>query len=240
MLGGKVMLVDLNMDDAAESSETSPGGLMYLNPSSREVARLRRKGLGEGNHLVIELNIGGGAGADKFVWQGVTFNSEMIQVRFNTQYTVQRSGYCCLIKQLLKISSLQVTCLEYIPQLGCLAVGYNLGVWTLVSLASMDILHVSSLPGPEAAPVTGLAWQEPLDDPRPSSYLWVMRSGLGSLASASMFSLTFSQRKLDSVEGPCYEGLEHVNLRFEHLLTGINKSLLIFHRSNDAILNESR
>ena len=85
MLGGKVMLVDLNMDDAAESSETSPGGLMYLNPSSREVARLRRKGLGEGNHLVIELNIGGGAGADKFVWQGVTFNSEMIQVRFNTQ-----------------------------------------------------------------------------------------------------------------------------------------------------------
>ena len=64
---------------------------------------------------------------------------------------------------------LQVTCLEYIPQLGSLAVGYNLGVWTLVSLASMDILHLSSLPepGPETAPITGLAWQEPLDDPRP-------------------------------------------------------------------------
>ena len=41
LLGGKVMLVDLNMDEAAESSETSPGGLMYLNPSSREMARLR-------------------------------------------------------------------------------------------------------------------------------------------------------------------------------------------------------
>ena len=59
-----------------------------------------------------------------------------------------------------------MTCLEYIPQLGSLAVGYNLGVWTLVSLASMDILHLSSVPdpGPETAPITGLAWQDSSDD----------------------------------------------------------------------------
>ena len=81
LLGGKVMLVDLNMDEAAESCETSPGGLMYLNPSSREVARLRRKTLAEGNHMVIELNIGGGSGSDKFAWHGVTFNAETVQVR---------------------------------------------------------------------------------------------------------------------------------------------------------------
>ena len=124
---------------------------------------------------------------------------------------------------------MQVTCLEYIPQLGCLAVGYNLGVWTLVSLASMDILHLSSLPdpGPEAAPVTGLAWQEPLDDPKPYSYLWVLRSGLESLAVASLFSLSFSQRKIDSVEGPCYEGLEYVTCKFVHDLTGNRKYVLI-------------
>ena len=81
LLGGKVMLVDLNMDEATESTETSPGGLMYLNPSSREVARLRRKTLAEGNHMVIELNIGGGSGSDKFAWHGVTFNGETVQVR---------------------------------------------------------------------------------------------------------------------------------------------------------------
>ena len=57
LLGGKVMLVDLNMDEAAESSETSPGGLMYLNPSSRDVARFRRKTLIEGSHIWIGLNI---------------------------------------------------------------------------------------------------------------------------------------------------------------------------------------
>ena len=81
LLGGKVMLVDLNMDETAESSETSPGGLMYLNPSSRDVARLRRKTLAEGNHMVIELNIGGGSGGDKFAWHGATFNGETVQVR---------------------------------------------------------------------------------------------------------------------------------------------------------------
>ena len=115
-----------------------------------------------------------------------------------------------------------MTCLEYIPQLGSLAVGYNLGVWTLVSLASMDILHLSSVPdpGPETAPITGLAWQEPSDDPRPYSYLWVLKSGLENLAVASLFSLSFSQRKMDSVEGPCYEGLEYVNCKFVHDLTG--------------------
>ena len=80
LLGGKVMLVDLNMDEATESNETSPGGLMYLNPSSREVARLRRKTLAEGNHMVIELNIGGGSGSDKFAWHGVAFNGETVQV----------------------------------------------------------------------------------------------------------------------------------------------------------------
>ena len=33
LLGGKVMLVNLNMDEAAESSETSPRRLVYLNPN---------------------------------------------------------------------------------------------------------------------------------------------------------------------------------------------------------------
>ena len=59
-------LVDLNMDEAAESSETSPRRLVDLNPSSREVVRLRRKTLTEGNHIVVELNIGGGSVIDKW------------------------------------------------------------------------------------------------------------------------------------------------------------------------------
>ena len=81
--------------------------------------------------------------------------------------------------------------------------------------------------GPRPPLVTGLAWQEPLDDPKPYSYLWVLRSGLESLAVASLFSLSFSQRKIDSVEGPCYEGLEYVNCKFVHDLTGKRNDTII-------------
>ncbi len=52
-------------------------------------------------------------------------------------------------------------------------------------------------------------------------------SGLKSLAVASLFSLSFSQRKIDSVEGPCYEGLEYVTCKFVHDLTGNRKYVLI-------------
>ena len=67
LLGAKVMLVNLNMDDAAESSENSPGRLVYLD-------------LTEVNHIVIELNMGGGSVSDKFAWHGVLFNNERAQV----------------------------------------------------------------------------------------------------------------------------------------------------------------
>ena len=81
LMCGKVMLLDdLNMDEAAGSSKTSHGCLMYLNPSWMEVSRLRRKTLAEGYHMMIELNIGG-CGSYKFSWHGVTFSSEAVQVR---------------------------------------------------------------------------------------------------------------------------------------------------------------
>ena len=94
-----------------------------------------------------------------------------------------------------------------------MAVGYNLGVWTLVSLASMDIIHLSSVPdpGPETAPITGLAWQESSDNLQPYTYLWVLKSGIESIAMAFLFPLSFNQRKLDSVEDPCNKELEYVN-----------------------------
>ena len=118
--------------------------------------------------------------------------------------------------------TVQVTCLQWVAQLGCLAAGYNLGVWSLVSLAGLAPAYTSSVPDPStAAPVTGLAWQEPLDDPRHYSYVWALRAGSSQgLATASLYSLAYRHRGLESVEGPSYEGLESVALRFEHPLTG--------------------
>ena len=145
-----------------------------------------------GTHLALELASHSGGG--DFVWNGVSFTSDTVQV----------------------------TCLQWVAQLGCLAAGYNLGVWSLVSLAGLAPAYTSSVPDPStAAPVTGLAWQEPLDDPRHYSYVWALRAGSSQgLATASLYSLAYRHRGLESVEGPSYEGLESVALRFEHPLTG--------------------
>ena len=63
---------------------------------------------------------------NNFVWNGVSFNCENVQV----------------------------TSLKYLPQLGCLASGYNLGVWSLISLVSLPPSYTSSIPD-DPAPVAG-------------------------------------------------------------------------------------
>ena len=66
--------------------------------------------------------------------------------------------------------SLQVSSIRWIPQLACLGVGYNLGVWSLVSLTSLIPQYTSAVLEDNPAPVISLCWQEPLDDPRHYRY----------------------------------------------------------------------
>lgn len=104
--------------------------------------------------------------------------------------------------------SVQVSCLYHCPQLASLCIGYNLGCWTLFSLTSLTPSYSSSLPA-SPCPVTGLTWQEPLDDPRDYSYLWVCRG-----PRVSLYSLVCRERTVE-----CYRDLETVTLRWEHFLT---------------------
>ena len=104
--------------------------------------------------------------------------------------------------------SVQVSCLYHCPQLASLCIGYNLGCWSLFSLTDLSPTYSSSLPA-SPAPVVGLTWQEPLDDPRDYSYLWVCRG-----PRVSLYSLVCRER---TVEG--YRDLETVTLRWEHFLS---------------------
>ena len=104
--------------------------------------------------------------------------------------------------------SVQVSCLYHCPQLASLCIGYNLGCWSLFSLTDLAPTYSSSLPA-LPAPVVGLTWQEPLDDPRDYSYLWVCRG-----PRVSLYSLVCRER---TVEG--YRDLETVTLRWEHFLS---------------------
>ena len=75
----------------------------------------------------------------------------------------------CIHSQVFSSESVQVSCLQWISQLGCLAVGYNIGVWSLVSMTSLSPQYTSAVLEDNPAPVMGLTWQEPLDDPRHGS-----------------------------------------------------------------------
>ena len=110
--------------------------------------------------------------------------------------------------------TVQVSCLLHCPQLASLCIGYNLGCWSLLSLSSLSAVYMSSVP-PSPSPVQGMTWQEPLDDPRHYSYLWVCRGAEGELSLASLYSLVCRQRGVES-----YQDLETVSLRWEHFLTG--------------------
>merc|ERR1719233_155036 len=120
-----------------------PAGVFFIGTQSRDIARLRRKAIDEGTHLGLEVAIH--TQGETFTWDKVTFPSDCVQV----------------------------TCLHYCPQLASLAVGYNCGVWLLLPLTPPLVPTYTSPYTPGLAPVVGLAWQEPLDEPRHYNYYWV-------------------------------------------------------------------
>ena len=190
MMEGRTLLLDLNMDESVESSDSNPAGVFFIGSQSRDIARLRRKAIDEGTHMGLEVAIH--TQGETFTWDKVTFPSDCVQV----------------------------TCLHFCPQLASLAVGYNCGVWLLLPLTPPLVPTYTSPYTPGLTPVVGLSWQEPLDDPRHYTYYWVIRGMGENIAMASLYSLTFRNRQCDLGEGPCYENLESVTLRFEHELGG--------------------
>ena len=68
----KLVLVNLNMDEAAESSEASPGGPFYFSHSFELVARLRKKPLVDGKHIGLVSTSGAALAVTRL--PGMTFN----------------------------------------------------------------------------------------------------------------------------------------------------------------------
>ncbi|XP_064480876.1 protein ELYS-like isoform X2 [Ornithodoros turicata] len=115
------------------------------------------------------------------------------------------------------LDDVDVTCLEYLPQLCCLAIGLSTGaihLWSLLSGSA--ILELKKSP----TPVVALMLQEPENDPRRWCYLWVINGAKGSqratsLTTCAMFSLDFAKKApLDSYKF-LYEGLTSCHQVFE-------------------------
>ena len=144
-------------------------------------------------------------------WQvgrhGETFNNERVQVSLcdhTHQELYKRSKFRVTPVRAYNTSScLQVTCLEYITQWCSLAVWLltttsGCGPWSPWPLSSSSTCPCCLTPGQRPPQLLALRGRSPR-----MTYLWVHKSGIETLAVASLFPLSFSQRKMDRIESPC-------------------------------------
>lgn len=216
-VGGRVLLVDLALDENSETTDSQPASLTSLaHPfTRRDFPGWRREVIGRGSHLALDLSSRSVRG-DIFYWEEVSsYRSSQPSTRKEVQFAMEE---------------VEVTALHYCPNVISLAVGHNLGTWSLFSLQTLQVEHSSAYNGSQK-PVQAITFQEPENDPRNYVYYWVLRSFKGAdeviedgLAVASLYSLTYAQKQaeMEADEGTValYTGLEAVSLRFEHILRG--------------------
>ncbi|XP_077517390.1 uncharacterized protein LOC144128161 isoform X2 [Amblyomma americanum] len=124
---------------------------------------------------------------------------------------------------------LEVTCLQWLPQLACLGIGLSSGhvhLWDVRTASSRVVVTATT-----DLPVVALALQEPENDPRCCCYLWVAQGCTVSTSAATFVSTppsSFSFATLHTLsfqkKVPCqdgrhkYKGLISSRLVFEYLL----------------------
>ncbi|XP_077552313.1 protein ELYS-like [Haemaphysalis longicornis] len=118
----------------------------------------------------------------------------------------------------------EVTCLEWLPQLGCLGFGLSCGTvhfWDVVTLTPVFTVIL-----PSDLPVVALAVQEPENDPRCCCYLWVAQgattvrsaTGLSCCSVATMHSVTYGSKE-PGQDGRCvYKEFRNTRQVFEYPL----------------------
>ncbi|QQP38073.1 AT hook containing transcription factor 1, partial [Caligus rogercresseyi] len=129
---------------------------------------------------------------------------------------------------------LVISSLAHIPQLGAVAVGYNSGSWKLVNLNRLHTEFTFSPPPLSSEPLlpcVGFAFQEPENDPRNHSYLWVMwsqndidteedKKALNTFASIELYALNYENKDEVDQYGVLYSGLTSCSKSFGFTLSG--------------------
>ncbi|XP_053606157.1 protein ELYS-like [Plodia interpunctella] len=128
-----------------------------------------------------------------------------------------------------KRDQIRVTALQYIPQIGSLAVGFNFGAFQIWNLIIMELEYTSQV-NVECLPVTHFGFQEPCDDPRAFCYLWVIFSVLDRLEEeefplAVLYSLTYHGKRMLSDTKCLYQDFSMATLRFQVDLESMDDSI---------------
>ncbi|XP_038223349.1 protein ELYS [Zerene cesonia] len=219
---GEIFVIDLNrsallqaLNDIAQGNahlvktETDPATLVHI--SLKVLHKIERQGELPANndeHLAVLLN------EDSFI---------------DYQYIFRNPDGTPRMKA--KQDHVRVTVVQYIPQLGSLAVGFNFGafqLWNILDLA----LEFTSQVNVECLPVTHFGFQEPCDDPRAFCYLWVVFSVIDRFEEhefplAVMYSLTYQGKRM-LVDNKClYQEFSTATVRFQVELGSMDHSHLI-------------
>ncbi|XP_048731593.2 protein ELYS-like [Ostrea edulis] len=204
--GGIVYLIDMCLDDDMESDEIKPNKLQLLSPRSRDTEQRRVQAMSRSQHLCMVLD-----------------------------EEAQESGYkykrCDgTVMKTFNTDAVHVSCLQYIQQIGSLFVGFSFGSYQIWKL-HVPVLEYSSRLDVDMVPITHIAYQEPENDPKNFSYIWITRSTGDhqddSLSIITLYQLAFNKKTLYSNYGPFYEDLTSVSLRFDFELVAspLNPSL---------------
>ncbi|XP_045766387.1 uncharacterized protein LOC123868080 [Maniola jurtina] len=121
-------------------------------------------------------------------------------------------------------SKVRVTVLQYIPQLGSLAVGFNFGAFQIWNMLNLELEFTSQF-STKYVPVTHFGFQEPCDDPRAFCYLWVVFSDTDRFGNkfplAVMYSLTYQGKRMLTETKSLYQDFLMATVRFQVELCAI-------------------
>ncbi|KAI5644097.1 nuclear pore complex assembly domain-containing protein [Phthorimaea operculella] len=155
-------------------------------------------------------------------------NDDHIAVLLNENSIVEGNTYIFrnpdgTVRMKARRDHVRVTVIQYIPQLGSLAVGFNFGAFQLWNLLNLDLEFTSQV-NVECLPVTHFGFQEPCDDPRAFCYLWVIFSVLDRFEEeefpfAVMYSLTYQGKRMLSDTKCLYQEFLSATIRFQMELT---------------------
>ncbi|XP_013172174.1 PREDICTED: uncharacterized protein LOC106121195 isoform X1 [Papilio xuthus] len=132
------------------------------------------------------------------------------------------------VRMKAKRDHIRVTSLQYIPEIGSLAVGFNFGAFQIWNLLTLDLEFTSQV-NVECLPVTHFGFQEPCDDPKAFCYLWVVFSVIDRFEEeefplAVMYSLSYQGKRILSESKCLYQDFSSATIRFQIELNGSEES----------------
>ncbi|XP_069359151.1 uro-adherence factor A-like isoform X3 [Maniola hyperantus] len=214
---GEILVFDLNRTSLIQASkdisqgcedlvrnEENPSNIIYLPLKAlHKIERHRKLAIEKDDHIGLLLN------EDSY--------TERDYILRDPDGTVQM--------QALQ-HEVNVTVLQYIPQLGSLAVGFNFGAFQIWNMLNLELEFTSEF-RIDGAPVTHFGFQEPCDDPRAFCYLWVVFSESDRFVRnegnplAVMHSLTYQGKRMLTETKSLYQNFLMATIRFQVELCAI-------------------